>query len=66
MDAKPTFLLSKAVIIPDAEAITTSTQKSNSIESERILIASRQLGTQSKTFAAPGDDDPDWGAEGCY
>lgn len=29
-------------------------------------LCSNQLNTQSKTFAAPGDDDPDEDAEICY
>jgi hypothetical protein len=30
------------------------------------FLCSNQLNTQSKTFAAPGDDDPDEDAEICY
>jgi len=30
------------------------------------VLLSGSLTTQSKTFAAPGDDDPDREAESCY
>jgi len=30
------------------------------------VLQSGSLTTQSKTFAAPGDDDPDREAESCY
>ncbi|HFT5240795.1 TPA: hypothetical protein ACGTP8_004540 [Yersinia enterocolitica] len=30
------------------------------------VVQSNSITTQSKTFSAPGDDDPDRGAENCY
>ncbi|QAR32695.1 hypothetical protein EP073_04510 [Geovibrio thiophilus] len=60
---KPTFLLSKAVIAPKEPC---TEYKNNIIYTEQNYLNLISLVTQSKTFVAPSDDDPDPEAEFCF
>ena len=66
IDIKPTFLLSKAVLIPGELPEECDVKKNCKEQNLQNLISSVSFGTQSKTFAAPGDDDPDPEAEICF
>lgn len=69
---KHSFLLSKSVIIPDDPRISSydfdNHLNISIIGTKKIpsVLYSNNIGTQSKTFAASGDDDPDMDAEICY
>lgn len=69
---KQTFLLARSVFIPDGPIFQRydSEREINlsMIDGEErpTVLHTSNLETQSKTFAAPGDDDPDREAEICY
>jgi len=69
---KPVFLLSRSVILPNkpCNGEYDSDRGFNvSVSNGKLIPTSLcpgQMGTESKTFAAPGDDDPDADAEICY
>ena len=67
------FLLSKSIPLPSESNIKIFYDPELEInyisESDRtvpIVMLGGALTTQSKTFAAPGDDDPDREGESCY
>lgn len=69
---KPVYLLSRSVTLPKIPSIGEYNPNKGfnvcMIDGELVptFLCSDQLNTQSKTFAAPGDDDPDEDAEICY
>lgn len=67
------FLLSRSVSLPPEMDMGSYYDKEldlncHSVDGKAIpaVLLSGSLTTQSKTFAAPGDDDPDSEAESCY
>lgn len=67
------FLLSKSIsLLPEVDMGSYYDKELDlnycSVDGKGIpaVLLSGSLTTQSKTFAAPGDDDPDRGAESCY
>lgn len=67
------FLLSRSVSLLPASSIdyfydTNMDVNYSSVNDINIpvVMLGDSLTTQSKTFAAPGDDDPDREAESCY
>ncbi len=71
-DVKSSFLLSKAISLPLVSGIGEYDSSMNlniSIEGEKkvpTVLCGRHVNTESKTFAAPSDDDPDAESENCY
>ena len=69
---KQVFLLSRSVAFPKKPSIGEYDANRGfnvCISNGEIIPTSLcpgQMGTQSKTFAAPSDDDPDMDAEICY
>jgi len=72
LSTKPVYLLSRSVVLPSMPSIGEYNPNKEFnvclIDGELVptFLCSNQLNTQSKTFAAPGDDDPDEDAEICY
>lgn len=71
-NSKPAFLLSKATEVMTSH-IKTYYDSDNNLnmltDEDGTTVAASSLNhliTQSKTFAAPADDDPDTEAEFCY
>jgi hypothetical protein len=70
---KQSFLLSRSVSLLSERSIDyfydtkldVNCSSVNDINIPVVMLAD-SLTTQSKTFAAPGDDDPDREAESCY
>lgn len=67
------FLLSRsASLLPEMDMGRSYDKKLDlnyySVDGKGVpaVLLSGSLTTQSKTFAAPGDDDPDREAESCY
>lgn len=67
------FLLSRSVsLLPEMDMGRSYDKELDinyySVDGKNIpaVLLSGSLTTQSKTFAAPGDDDPDREAESCY
>ena len=67
------FLLSRSVsLLPEMDVGRSYDKELDlnyySVDGKDIpaVLLSGSLTTQSKTFAAPGDDDPDREAESCY
>lgn len=67
------FLLSRSVsLLPEMDMGRSYDKELDlnyySVDGKDIpaVLLSGSLTTQSKTFAAPGDDDPDREAESCY
>lgn len=67
------FLLSKSIPLPSKSNVKNFYDQDLDInyvsESDRTVptvMLGGALTTQSKTFAAPGDDDPDREGESCY
>lgn len=67
------FLLSRSVsLVPEMDIGRSYNKELDinyySVDGKEIpaVLLSGSLTTQSKTFAAPGDDDPDSEAESCY
>lgn len=67
------FLLSRSItLLPEVDMGSSYDKELDlnyySVDGKDIpaVLQSGSLTTQSKTFAAPGDDDPDREAESCY
>jgi len=68
---KPVFLVSKAIVVepegpegyydPELELNTVS-----KLIKTPLVLSGGSAPTQSKTYQAPGDDDPDPGQDPCY
>jgi len=65
-EKKPIFLLSRSVVIPNRIFPANHANSTYEERDYKDFISTVRLGTQSKTFAAPGDDDPDREAEFCF
>lgn len=69
-EKRKSFLLSKAVTVPDKIPLGRydDTRGINIFGDQEtaLVLQSHLIGTESKTFAAPADDDPDGEAESCY
>ena len=69
MSAKQAYLMSKARVVPFValpSAYDEKEQLNVCTDGGAVVLREALVRTESKTLSAPGDDDPDAEAEGCY
>ena len=69
MAAKHAFLMSKSRTVPLValpSAYDEKEQLNLCNDGGAVVLREALVRTESKTLSAPGDDDPDAEAEGCY